>query len=400
MSALDRVAGLTDVIRQGGDEAQQLRRLPQQTVDALIDAGMFRFTLPHEVGGENASSMETIAVVEALSAIDASVGWNVMLGSEINAMAVGGMDPELVKEVYGGNQRVIMCGGGGPGTRPGRAVRDADGGYHVSGQASFISGCHNAEWCFMAAPVFVGDELQRDSNGGPVVRMFFLNRSEYEILDTWDMAGLRGSGSHDVLADNAYVPAKYADVQLWSLPPNYDNPVYRMPVPLRLAYNKAAVALGVARGTLTAFRELAAHKTPLMSTVLLKDRPVAQQRFGQAEGTVRAARAYLMDAMNDVEVELWAGRDVPSAATTQNARLACVFAANACLEAVDLVHNAAGTTAMRLDSPLERKLRDSHACANHRWVAHPLYGELGRILLGGDPGIEFDGSAAVTSRPN
>ena len=118
-------------------------------------------------------------------------------------------------------------------------------------------------------------------------------------------------------------------------------------------------------------RSLAANKTPLMSPSLLKDRPIAQYRFGQAEATVRAARAYLMEAMNDVEDELRAGREVPSADATQNARLACVFAANATLEAVDLVHNAAGTTAMRMDSPLERKLRDAHACANHRWVAHP-----------------------------
>jgi indole-3-acetate monooxygenase len=251
----------------------------------------------------------------------------------------------------------------------------------------------------LAAPVFEGDELVRDASGAPKVRMFFLHRSQYQILDTWDMAGLRGSGSHDVLAENAVVPAEHADVQLWALPANYPNPVYRMPVPLRLAYNKAAIALGVARGALEDFKELAAKKTPLMSTALLRDRPVAQQRFGEAEATTRAARAYLMEAMSEVEDELHRGREVPGPETTQNARLACVFAANATMAAVDLVHNAAGTTALRMDSPLERRLRDAHACATHRWVAHPLYGELGRIYLGGEPGVEFDGSAAASSRP-
>jgi hypothetical protein len=108
---LDRVKTLTDVIRAGGDKAQELRHVPKETIDALIDAGLFRFTLPTEVGGENASVRETIEVLEAISAIDASVGWNVMLGSEINAMAVGGMDPELTKEVYIDNPRVVMCGG-------------------------------------------------------------------------------------------------------------------------------------------------------------------------------------------------------------------------------------------------------------------------------------------------
>ena len=108
---LERVAALADVIRAGGDEAQQLRRLPQHTVDALIDAGFFRFTIPRPLGGEDATVLETIEVLEALSAIDASVGWNVMLGSENNAMAAGGMDPAIAEEVYLRNPRVVMCGG-------------------------------------------------------------------------------------------------------------------------------------------------------------------------------------------------------------------------------------------------------------------------------------------------
>jgi alkylation response protein AidB-like acyl-CoA dehydrogenase len=113
-SALERVAGLIDVIRDGGDRAQELRRLAPETVDALVDAGMFRFTLPSELGGENASVGETIEVLEAIAKVDASVGWNVLLGSEINAMAAGGMPKELAREVYLDNPNVIMCGGGGP----------------------------------------------------------------------------------------------------------------------------------------------------------------------------------------------------------------------------------------------------------------------------------------------
>lgn len=398
-SVLERVAELADDIRVGGDEAQQLRRLPQNTVDTLIDAGLFRFTLPRELGGEDASIIETIEVIEAISAIDASVGWNVMLGSEINAMAAGGMNPQIAKTVYLDNPRVIMCGGGGPGTRPTRATLAPDGSYRVWSQATFISGCHNAQWCFMLAPVFVGDELQLTAEGGPVVKMFFLNRSEWEILDTWDVAGLRGSGSHDVVTDGGLVPAEHADVGLVTLPARYSNPVFRIPVPLRLAYNKAAVALGVAQGTLAEFSDLAAHKTPFTTTTLLRDRPVAQQRMGESTAMYRSARAYLFEAMGQVHDELVAGRELPSAAATQNARLACTHAANACMHAVDLVHNAAGTTGMRMDSPLERKLRDAHGCANHRWVAHPLYGEIGKIYLGHEPSAEFDGSGAQSPGP-
>jgi indole-3-acetate monooxygenase len=396
---LERVEALREVIVRGGDEAQQIRRAPQSCIDELVDAGLFRFALPRELGGENASSMETVEILEAISAIDGSIGWNVMLGSEINAMAAGGMEPELARKVYVENPRVVMCGGGGPGSKPSRAVEQPDGGYRVWTQATFISGCHNADWCFLAAPLFDGDTLRLGPSGQPMARMFFMPRSEWQILDTWDMAGLRGSGSHDVQADGGLCAAEYVDVGLVTMPPKYDNPVYRIPVPLRLAYNKAAVALGVCKGALDAFADLANNKTPLMSTSLLRDRSVAQQRMGEATAAYRSARSYLMDTLAAVEDELHAGADWPGAATTQNARLACTHAANACLHAVDLIHNAAGTTAMRMDSPLERKLRDAHGCANHRWVAHPLYGELGKILLGHEPSTEFDGSNTQSPRP-
>jgi alkylation response protein AidB-like acyl-CoA dehydrogenase len=390
--ALERVAGLRDVIRAGGDEAQQLRRLPAHTVDVLIDAGMFRFTLPTELGGENASVVETIEVIEAISKVDASVGWNVMLGSEINAMAAGGMPKDLAREVYIDNPRVIMCGGGGPGTMPSRAVKQADGSFRVWGQTTFISGCHNATWCFMGAPVIEGDRPALNAQGQPIFKMWFLHKSQYEILDTWDVAGLRGSGSHDVKAEGALVGEKWARVDLVMLPALYDNPVFRIPVPLRLAYNKAAVAIGVARGALDEFVELAQTKVPLMSAVPLKDKPIAQYRYGEADATLRAARAFLMEAMQQVADELQRGREAPSGKVTQLGRLACTHAANASMHVVDLIHNTAGTSAMRMHSPLERKLRDAHGCATHRWVAHPLYAELGKIALGHTPDAEFAGA--------
>ena len=397
-TALERVATLHDVIRRGGNEAQTLRRCPTFVTDALIDAGLFRFTLPRELGGEDASVGQTIEVIEAISAIDASVGWNVMLGSEINAMAAGGMANELAREVYLDDPRVVMCGGGGPGTIPARAVEQPDGSYRVWGQATFISGCHNATWCFIAAPVYEGDAVKL-VNGTPRVKLWFLHRDQWEILDTWDVAGLRGSGSHDVVTDGGVVPARFADVDLVTVPPRYDNPVFRIPVPLRLAYNKAAVAIGVARGALDEFAVLANTKTPLMSSTPLRDRPVAQQRMGEGEAVLRAARAFLFEAMGQVEDELWAGRDAPSAERTQIGRLACTHAANASMQVVDSIHNAAGTSAIRMDSPLERKLRDAHGCATHRWVAHPLYGELGKIFLGHDAPPEFAGTGGPAPAP-
>jgi alkylation response protein AidB-like acyl-CoA dehydrogenase len=203
---------------------------------------------------------------------------------------------------------------------------------------------------------------------------------------------MRGSGSDTVRAERARVLPEHADVDLVSMPPRYDNPVFRIPVPLRLSYNKVAIALGIARATLDAFVDLANHKVPMLSPSKLKDRPIAQIRLAECEGKYRAVRAYVMEAMRDVETELHAGAELPSAATTQNARLACVVATNACMEIVDVLHNAAGSSASYMANPLERRLRDAHAVASHRWVSHALYEDLGAILMGHDADPEFAGT--------
>lgn len=388
---LARVESLRDVIVDGGDRAQEMRRLPDDCVDVLIDAGMFRFTLPPELGGENASSIQTIEVLEAISAIDASVGWNVMLGSEINAMAAGGMEQGLAKEIYLDHPRVIMCGGGGTGSIPATAVRQPDGGLLVTGEATFLSGCWNAEWALIPAPEV--EEGQDFSHADfRTMQMRLMHRSEWEILDTWDVAGLRGSGSHTVKAERSRVRPEHADVDLFVVPPLYDNPVFRIPIPLRLSYNKVAIALGIARGALDAFVDLAHNKVPMLSPSKLQDRPIAQIRVGEFEGKFRAARAYVMEAMNEVEDELRGGAEMPSAMTTQNARLACVVATNMCMEVVDVMHNTAGTSAAYMANPLERKLRDAHGAASHRWVSHSLYQDLGSIIMGNEAPAEFAGT--------
>lgn len=399
LARLQKIEDMREEILAAGDEAQKLRRLPNDIVENLIDKGFFRFALPEELGGDNATSCETIEILEHMAAIDASVAWNVMLGSEINAMAAGGMDPELAREVFLDNPRVIMCGGGGPGSMPPRAERQDDGSVKVWGQTTFISGCHNAAFCFMAAPLMKSEEMELDENGMPQFKMWFLPRDQWEIVDTWDVAGLRGSGSDDVRAEGAVVPARYADVDLWVTPAHFPNPVYRIPTALRLAYNKVAISLGVAKGSLEVFSDIATNKIPMLSSSSLAKRGIAQYRMGYAEAKYRSCRAFVMETMKAVEDELTGNNELPGAKTTQDARLACVHGANECMEVVDLLHNTAGTTGMRMYSPLERKLRDAHGCATHRWVSHPLYEDLGSILLGNEPGPEFAGGAGTQIGP-
>lgn len=385
LSPSQRVQTVAAEIAAGGDEGQQLRHVPQWCIDVLHDQGLFNFTLPEPCGGEDASIRETIEVLEKVSAIDGSVGWNVMIGSEINAMAAGGMPDELVKEVFLDNPKVVMCGGGGPGTQPSRAVKH-NGGWKVWAQSTFMSGCHNSTWAFQSAALFDGDRPMLNEQSQPIIRTFFLHRDQWEILDTWDVASLRGSGSHDVKTEGAWVSPKYEPVQLILPARHSTNPVFRMPTNVRLSFNKAGVAIGVARGALDAVIDLAQNKTPWLASSLLKDRPMAQYRVGEAEATLRAAKAFLLEAMDGVAASLKDGQPEPSWESMKIARLACLHAAQSSMHVVDLMHNTAGTSAIRMNNPLERKLRDAHGAASHRWVGPQLYEEIGKVFLGHQPG--------------
>lgn len=154
---LEWVVVLVDVIWVGGDEVQQLCRVFQVMIDALIDVGLFCFIILCQLGGEDVGVREIIEVFEVIVVIDVLVGWNVMFGFEINVMVVGVMDLVLVKEVYVDNFCVVMCGGGGLGFVFGRVVVQFDGGFKVWGQLTFISGCYNSTWCFMFVLIFDGD---------------------------------------------------------------------------------------------------------------------------------------------------------------------------------------------------------------------------------------------------
>ena len=147
------------------------------------------------------------------------------------------------------------------------------------------------------------------------------------------------------------------------------------------------------------FADIAQNKIPMLSSSSLAKRGIAQYRMGYAEAKYRSCRAYVMEAMQAVEDEMTGNDCLPGAKTTQDARLACVHGANECMEVVDLLHNTAGTTGMRMYSPLERKLRDAHGAATHRWVSHPLYEDLGAIMLGNEPSPEFAGGAGTPIGP-
>ncbi len=382
---LERIAAIKDSLAAAGDEAQKLRHLPAWASKEMADIGLYRYALPVELGGENLQARDQIEIIEAASAIDGSVGWCVQISSEINALVIRQMKPEFAHEIFD-DWDALVCSGHGPanGPNPGRkAKRDGDG-WRVNYQGGFASGSHNATWNFLMGNMCV------DEDTGEIADVSFMfPLGEFEIVDTWDTAGMRGSGSHDVRMEDCYVPPEHL-LPGRSLAPSeiWDNPTYRNPT--HAIYNKAAVALGVCRGAIDNFIDLALGKVPWGLTTTLKDQPQVQHRIGEAQAKVLAARAFVMDTQERLEDHLGplpanGGRLTPEWEFYWPALLACTHAAQTSREIVSMINNTAATTGSRMDSPLERQLRDAQQAANHALISYRHYENLGKTFVGHEP---------------
>lgn len=379
--ALRRVEAIEPLIRRHADDAERRRHLPDEVAAAMADAGLYRIGASRVLGGEELDPLSQIAVIEAVSAIDGATGWNLMIGIEVMGLLGAALEPDVAREMYR-DPSMIASGAINP---QGRARRD-DGGFRVSGQWPFASGCHNAAW-------FWGQCIVVDESGTPVrgtegsVELVeaAIPASDFEILDTWHVAGMRGSGSHDVRADDVFVPGhlitRISSAEPGAMRFTDESPLYRFPAFARLAYNKVGVSTGIAKAALQDFKTLATEKKPRASRTTLADKAVVQATFGEATMLFRSSRSYVMEAVLDVWEEVLAGRE-PTTEQRMHVHLACSSATRSAVKVVEMVHAAAGTTANFESSPLERQLRNVRVVPQHIMVSDQWNETAGRVLLG------------------
>lgn len=374
----ERARALQPLIREHADAAQQNRRLSNTVVEALHDSGLFRMCLPREFGGEETDPWTTVETIEAISYADGSTGWNFMIGSETNGLAAGSMPEAKAEEIFGGtpHPRIVFCGAAGP---PGTAEQ-VDGGWKVNGQWGFVSGCHQCDWFFGTTLVMKDGKPMMMTETMPAIRMFLMPITDVEILDTWDVAGMRGSGSHDLLGKDVFVPDARADSML-GMPTWHKSPIFHFPMSAKIGYNKVAVSFGVARAALDAVQELAHTKKAYGTQTPLSELASTHIELAKAEATLESARAYVRTTIEDVWALVQDGQ-VPTTEQVAPLRLACTWGGNAAIDAVDAAVRLTNTTANRMDSPLERMLRDVRAGAMHFTIGTALYEPIGKSLLG------------------
>jgi alkylation response protein AidB-like acyl-CoA dehydrogenase len=207
--------------------------------------------------------------------------------------------------------------------------------------------------------------------------------ADVEILDTWQVSGLRGTGSHDVVLRDVFVPDERAGTITSPTQTVPDAPFYRLPPGLRFPFPKVGVACGIARAAVDDFVELATAKTPTTSRSSLRERGDAQRAVGEATAALASGRAWVREVLDELWDSAVGGRPVGQDLHAR-ARLACSNAVAGAVRAVELVCTAAGSTVNFLDSPLERRARDVRTVPQHFTVAPFQVTTAGRVLLGLD----------------
>jgi alkylation response protein AidB-like acyl-CoA dehydrogenase len=372
-----RARTLVPLIQECADEAERERRLPGRAATAMAQAGLYKIAAPISVGGAECDPRTQIETIEIISSADGAAGWNLMIGIENMGFLGAALSLETARKLYA-DEGLIVSGALNP---LGRAT-PVSGGYRVSGRWPFGSGCHNAGWFWGQCIVMDGDEPAKAEGGGAVLRETLIPKSEFEILDTWHVSGLRGSGSHDVEATDVFVPEEHVTNVMGSgMQLRETGTLFRFPPFNRLAYNKIGVATGIARAAIDHFVKLASEKLPRGSRKLLRDKVSVQLGVAEAEAQLRSARAFVFEAVDEVWRIVEAG-DPPSDEKRMLVHLACSHACTASIRAVEIVCTAAGTTANFSDCPLDRCLRDVRVVPQHIMVS-PQWNEVaGRVLLG------------------
>jgi alkylation response protein AidB-like acyl-CoA dehydrogenase len=348
---------------------ERKRALPAALLEELRATGLMRAGVPAALGALQAPPATTLRGAETIARGDASAGWCVSIAATSSLLSAY-LPEEGAAEIFSDPQVIA----GGVWAPRGRAVA-VDGGARVTGRWSFCSGIPHSQWLFAGCVLDAGGS----SADGPVLRVAAMPSAELEILDTWHTSGLRGTGSHDAVADDLFVP----DSHLLSLMdgPRVDAPLYRFPVFGFFALSIAAAALGNARGAIDELLELATVKVGLGSSRTLAERPATQAAVGEAEAALRAARSFFYEAIE----QAWAAsqQDAPvSESLRLGLRLAATHAVRSSAEVARAMYDLGGGSAIYESSPLQRRFRDAHTATAHLQVNPAIWELTGRVLLG------------------
>ena len=381
-SVLERAERLVPTLAARARETEALRRIPDQTIAELRESGLFRVLQPSRVGGAELPYDALVRVTAILARGCGSTAW--VYANLANHDFMLAMWPaEAQHEVWSTSADQLI--GSALMFPPGRATK-APGGYRLSGRWKFSSGIDACTWTMLGGIASADGEL-------PDYRVFLVPQGDYETIDTWYAAGLRGTGSKDVAVSDIFIPEhralavssmKGCGAPGASLNP---GPLYRLPVFDMFPYVVAATALGLAQGAIEIFAEDTRHRVTSYSTTLMSDHATTQLRLGEAASAVEAAELLLLANCQTAMADAEASR-IPTAQEKIRLRRDGAYAARLCTHAVDLLFEAGGGEFLYDDKAMQRVFRDVHAAHSHYALAWDVVAvQAGKFMLGIAPDI-------------
>ena len=376
---LARARSLVPRLRARAAQTEELRRLPAETERDLHDAGLFRMVQPKRVGGSEFDYVALVDFAEIIALADASVAWNLAnLSSHHWMLAM--FDSRAQDAVWKQDPDALIASSF---VFPAGRARRVDGGYVLQGHWPFSSGVDSSAWNMLAGIVSSDDEAD-----GIEYRIFLLPKGDYKIIDNWDAAGLRGTGSNDVEVDEAFVTEamtlEVADVAGGPTPGSVVNPnaLYALPVFSLFPYVLSGVALGNAQACLDDYIEVARHRASTYNRARLADLQSTKIKIAEASAKIDAARLIMRSTCIQAMEDARAGH-IPDMAAKTKARRDGAWSVNLCTEAVSLLFAASGARGLYTSGALQRQFRDASAINSHIAFNFDAQGtNYGRVALG------------------
>lgn len=364
-------AGLLAAIRTrrpefeaAGERAEAERNLPSGTMAALRELGAFWLKTPAELGGTPVDPLDFCDVLEEFAYTDGATAWAVMVGNGGTGTAGGWLPDAGARRVFvPGRPRPLIVGTPGPrGTGQPMA-----GGYLVSGQWSFASGCGHADW-------LIGGFRSAAPDGRLMVAI--VPAEQATIIDNWRVAGLRGSGSFDFRLDEVFVPAELTFERAASA--CRGGALFNVEAHVFLSNELPPLMIGMARRALDEMAGLAGQSR-MPGGPSLADRPAFHAELGRAQTRLRAARAAHRDAVQATWAAALAGAVPPRMHT--DLTVASVFAAETCADLTETLFRYGGGRLLALSQRMQRLLRDLLAARQHIGLSEEAYERAGRERL-------------------
>jgi alkylation response protein AidB-like acyl-CoA dehydrogenase len=368
---------LAPAIAARAAEIEAGRRVPIDLVETLRSIGVFRMFVPRSHGGLELEIAESLEIVAALGRIEGSVGWVAVIGTG-TAIFPTMLPRETYDEIYRNGPDVIYAASAAV---LGGTAEATPKGMRVKGRWPFASGCQHADWMLGACVLTEnGTPLPGPAEGVPLVRLVALPASQWQIEDTWHAGGLKGTGSHHIALDDTLVPeARFADLAGGAS--CLSGPLFNAPLQL-ISLMHSAIAVGIAEGAVDDLVRMAnAGRRQVRAASALRDSEIFQSELGRVEADLKAARAYHEVQMASHWRHALAGTLRDEALLTQGIQ-SSVWITTTCVRVADACFTLGGGSALYDSSPLQRRMRDLHAAAQHFAVQQRHYIPSGALLLG------------------